>query len=99
MNPDRERTRGLIAGNQPAEPPDLERPNDLWDNYRSWHGPKGTNCDAWAREVRKIIQAIEAREDQRLKSDAKYRTPAMVRWRLDCLEDLMLVLEHNRQRL
>lgn len=71
----------------------LERPNDLWDDQPNWRGPRGTAIDSWAREVKAIKEAIEQREAQRRAKDKKYRTPALVHWRLDCLHDLLVCLE------
>lgn len=76
-----------------SEAPSLERPDDTWEGFTNWRGPRGTAIDSWTTEVRGIRDAIQEREEQRRSKDRNYRSPASVLWRLDCLGDLLVVLE------
>ncbi len=78
------------------EPLALERPGQ---GRKVWRGPRGTDLDAWCREIEAIRKAIEAREAERKRRNFKYTSPAPVQWRLDCLADLAQTLDHNRETL
>jgi len=73
--------------------PKLERPNELWEGFGNWRGPRGTAIDSWTNQVRQIHDAIDEREQKRRKADKDYRSPPAILWRLDCLADLLVVLE------
>jgi hypothetical protein len=73
--------------------PRLERPDELWQGFSNYRGPRGTAIDSWTTEIRKIRAAIEQREAELKKKDKRYKTPAMTSWRLDCLHDLLFILE------
>jgi hypothetical protein len=92
MNPDRERTKALIAGNDPdQEPLTLERP-DQQDDGR-WRGPRGTSIDCWIRELERIIGLLEEREQGR------YKTDLATAWRMDCLNDMLACLRYNERAI
>lgn len=76
-----------------ADTPKLARPDDTWEGFANWRGPRGTAIDSWANQVRQIHAAIAEREEKRRERNKNYRTRPAINWRLDCLADLLVVLE------